>query len=195
MLDSKGRKYVEPLIERTASILLSFGLSANFITWVAFLIGALTGLFVYFNYSITAIILLWLSGFLDAVDGSMARKSKNTTSWGTVMDVTFDRVVELSLIIGLALKYPLAQFPLILLLGAIILSMTIFLTVGAVSKNEGIKSFHYQAGVAERTEGFIFLTLMTLIPNKITLITLIFAATVLFTALQRMAEAKRILSK
>lgn len=68
-----------------------------------------------------------------------------------------------------------------------------FLTVGALTEKKGIKSFYYQAGLAERTEGFILFTLMILLPQWLLWITDVFLAVELITALQRMTEARRIL--
>ncbi|MCK8823842.1 CDP-alcohol phosphatidyltransferase family protein [Fuchsiella alkaliacetigena] len=193
MLDTKARKLVEPLINKSARSLLNFGLSANQVTWLAFIIGLTTGFFIYLDHFLLAIILLWLSGFLDTVDGSMAREINEPTSWGTLIDITFDRVVELSFIIGLALRFPEIQFSLLLMCASIILSMTVFLTVGLLSEKEGIKSFYYQAGLMERSEGFILFTLMLLFWEGIFVITLFYAGAVLFTALQRMLEARKLL--
>lgn len=71
--------------------------------------------------------------------------------------------------------------------------MTVFLTVGAVSEKKGIKSFYYQSGLAERTEGFILFTFMMLLTDYLLWITLIFLAVEMFTALQRLREAKKLL--
>jgi phosphatidylglycerophosphate synthase len=195
MLDTHGRKYVEPAISRTARLFLKFGLKANQITWIAFLLGSATGVLIYFQYSLVAVIFLWISGYLDAVDGSMAREQNKSTAWGTLLDITFDRIVELSVIIGLALRYPHVQFLLLLLTGAIVFSMTVFLSVGALSERKGIKSFYYQAGLAERTEGFILFTLMVLFPEWLMWTTGLFFVLEVFTAIQRMAEANRLLCK
>lgn len=193
MLDTYGRKYVNPIIDTTASYLLKVSLKPNQITGLAFITGVLSGVFVYFDLSIAAVILLWFSGFLDAVDGAMARISKNTSAWGTLMDITFDRAVEMSIVIALALRFPEARIYLLILTICILFSMTIFLTVGALSEQKGMKSFYYQAGLAERTEGFIMFSLMSVFTPWLTLIVNLFSAAVLFTALQRMLEAKRIL--
>lgn len=194
MIDSKARKFLNPLIDKTADFLIKLGLSANQTSWLAFVIGILAALLVYLEMPLIAVSLLWISGFLDSVDGAIARKNNNASSWGTVLDITFDRVVEIFMIISLALIYPKTHFLMMILLSSIIISMTIFLTVGTVSKNEGIKSFYYQAGFAERTEGFIFLTCMTLFPANINFFTLLFAAAILFTAWQRILEARKILN-
>ncbi|WP_246943180.1 CDP-alcohol phosphatidyltransferase family protein [Bacillus pinisoli] len=192
MLDTHGRRYVQPIIGRAAKILLKIGLTPNQVTFISFLIGASSGVFYYFSYPWLAVFVLWLSGFLDAVDGTMARETE-TSPFGTVMDVTFDRLVEISVILGIAFVYPEIQWALLLLSVSIIFSITIFLTVGAVSERQGMKSFYYQAGLAERTEGFIFLTLMMVLPKYVLIITLLFFVIEVFTGCQRFLEAKRIL--
>jgi archaetidylinositol phosphate synthase len=193
MLDTHGRKYISPLFKGAANIFLKLNMTPNNVTVMGFLIGLLPFVFIYAGKPLTAVTLLWASGFLDAVDGEMARISGNSTPWGTLMDITFDRLVELGVILAIALKYPQYRLELLFLTAAIILSMTIFLTVGALSQNKGSKSFYYQAGVAERTEGFIFFTLMIIIPNHLALISNIFAMLIVITALQRMIEARRLL--
>ena len=136
---------------------------------------------------------LWISGLLDAVDGAIARKTGTSSSWGALMDITFDRIVELSVIISLAVLYPQARLVLIMLTGSIIISMTVFLTVGALSKNTKNKAFYYQAGLAERTEGFIMSSFMILFSKYIIAITIIYFSLILFTVVQRLKEAHRLL--
>ncbi|NMH67587.1 CDP-alcohol phosphatidyltransferase family protein [Bacillus sp. RO3] len=193
MLDTHARKWVQPSIERTAKQFLKKGLSANQVTVGAFIIGSATGLVYYSGSPVIAVILLWLSGFLDAVDGTMARLTK-PSPFGTVMDVTFDRIVEISVILGIAFLHPDIMWALLLLSVSIIISMTIFLTVGAVSEKQGMKSFYYQAGLAERTEGFILFSIMMLFPSFVLWTTLLFVGVELYTGLQRFLEAKRLLS-
>lgn len=192
MLDTYGRKYVSPLFKVAANIFLKLNMTPNNITITGFILGLLPFLFIYFDKPLVAVTFLWVSGFMDAVDGEMARISNNSTPWGTIMDVTFDRLVELGVVLAIALKQPQCRLELLFLSSAIIISMTIFLTVGALSQNKGSKSFYYQAGVAERTEGFIFFTLMILIPLHLTLITNIFSILIAITALQRLLEARKI---
>ena len=93
----------------------------------------------------------------------------------------------------LGLKFVDVRYNLIVLTVCILMSMTIFLTVGALSEKKGVKSFYYQAGVAERSEGFIFFSLMILIPSYLGIITNIFSILIIITAIQRFFEAKRLL--
>lgn len=194
MLDTYARKYVNPIIDITAQLFIKLNFSANNVTLLSFITGIMAGVFVYLDLPIISVILLWISGYLDAVDGAIARTNKNSTAVGTLMDITFDRLVEISVILGLALRFPHIQLKLIILTTAIIFSMTVFLTVGALTEKKGIKSFYYQAGLAERTEGFIMFSLMILLPQWNSVVTLIFAIIVIITAVQRFLEAKKIFS-
>jgi archaetidylinositol phosphate synthase len=193
MLDTHGRKYISLLFKAMANLFLRLKMTPNNITVIGFLIGLLPFVFIYFDKYLIAVLFLWISGFFDAIDGEMARISDNSTPFGTLMDVTFDRIVEIGVILAIALKHPQFRLELLFLTAAIILSMTIFLTVGALSENKGSKSFYYQAGVVERTEGFLLFTLMILIPKHIALISNIFSILIAITAIQRMIEAKRLL--
>ena len=193
MLDTHARKYVNPIIELGAKFLLKLNLTPNNVTILALLIGVSTSIFLYFDMQISAVILLWVSGYLDAVDGAMARKSNSSSSFGTLLDIVSDRIVEVSIVLVLGLKFIDVRYNLIILTVCILMSMTIFLTVGALSEKKGVKSFYYQAGVAERSEGFIFFSLMILIPSYLGIITNIFSVLIIITAVQRLLEAKRLL--
>ena len=193
MLDTHGRKYVEPIIESVANGFINRNISANKVTVLAFVLGISSGIWMLLGQPLIATAVLWISGLLDAVDGAIARKTGTSSSWGALMDITFDRIVELSVIISLAVLYPQARLVLIMLTGSIIISMTVFLTVGALSKNTKNKAFYYQAGLAERTEGFIMSSLMMLFSNHIIIITIVYFLAILFTAGQRLKEAYELL--
>lgn len=194
MLDTYGRKFVEPIIAKTANICVKLNFSATQITYLAFFIGVSSGVMVYLEKPILALVLLWLSGFFDAVDGAVARKTQ-PSALGTVLDITFDRIVEISLILSLTFLHLEASWALVILSVSIVISMTIFLTVGAVSDKKGMKSFYYQAGLAERTEGFIMFSLMIVFQTYLVWLTLLFSGMILFTALQRLWEATKMLSR
>ena len=193
MLDTHARKYVNPIIELGAEFLLKLKLTPNNVTILALLLGVSTSIFLYFDMQIIAVTLLWVSGYLDAVDGAMARRSNSSSSFGTLLDIVSDRIVEVSIVLVLGLRFVDVRYNLIVLTVCILMSMTIFLTVGALSEKErGVKSFYYQAGVVERSEGFIFFSLMILIPSYLGIITNIFSILIIITAIQRFLEAKRL---
>lgn len=193
MLDTHARKYVNPIIELGADFFIKCNLNANQVTIIALLLGISTSIFIYFDMSIIACIALWLSGYLDAVDGAVARKSKVSTSFGALLDILCDRIVEIGMILVLGLKNENVRLELMILLACILISMTVFLTVGALSEKNGIKSFYYQAGVAERSEGFILFSLMFLFQGYLNVLTNVFSLLILITIGQRIFDAKKIL--
>ncbi|MCA0980521.1 MULTISPECIES: CDP-alcohol phosphatidyltransferase family protein [Exiguobacterium] len=192
MLDTYGSRYVQPVIERGANRLLKWNFTPNEVTILGGIIGVSTGIFIYNDMHWTAVILLWLSGLLDVLDGTMARKSK-TTGFGTVLDLVLDRFVELSVVIALALRYPEYMPIFLILIGSFVIAMTLFLAVGASSSRRSEKTFYYQPGIIERTECFILFTLMILFPNWVGVIALIFLVLEVMTITQRFIEARRIL--
>ena len=192
MLDTRARKFVEPVFMQLARLLLRWKLTPNHVTALAFATGIGAGVLLYFKLPIPAVLLLWFSGLLDAVDGTMARLSGKISMFGAVLDVTGDRVVELSLVWALALHRPDCLVPMLALVSCILLSMTVFLTTGMLAKNDTQKSFYYPSGLMERTEGFLLFTLMMLFPNQLALLTWLFAGFILFTAVQRLIIAYRL---
>jgi CDP-diacylglycerol--glycerol-3-phosphate 3-phosphatidyltransferase len=195
MLDTHGRKYVDKYINSTSNFLLTLKLTPIKVTFIALVLGLCASIAYYFDFKFLSIIILWISGYLDAVDGAMARKSNTVTKTGTLLDIFFDRVVELAFIVIFALKHDNAVFALLCLTCAIVMSMSVFLTSGMLIENKGKKGFHYQAGLMERTEGFIMFTLMIIFNKYMMQMTFLYAALIAFTVFQRLRETIKILEE
>lgn len=195
MLDTHARKYTNRLFSAIAALLLRLGLTHNQVTALAFILGITSGAVLYGEHPMIAVALLWLSGLLDAVDGEMARRSGRSSVRGAQMDIISDRLVELSIVWGLALRRPDCLLPLLGLVSAILISMTVFLTTGMLTPKKGKKSFYYQAGLMERTEGFLAFTAMMLFPSALSVLTWIYAGLIGITILQRLIDAHRIIKE
>lgn len=129
------------------------------------------------------------------MDGSLARLTGRSSAWGTTMDLVFDRLVEISVMLGLAARFPESRFAMLWLMGSIIFSITVFLAVGALAEKKGIRSFYYQAGLLERTEGFVLFSAMILLPGYLLPLTYLFAGLETFTGMQRLCEAHRLFAE
>lgn len=195
MLDTRARDYIQPIFEKTADFFIKKNISANHITILALIIGLISSAFLYFGFSILAVVTLWISGYFDALDGTIARKTKSKSSLGAFLDIIFDRIIEICIIFVLCINNRHLAFCCVFLLGAIIMSMTIFLTSGALVEKNSKKSFYYQAGLAERTEGFIMLSLAMIFIKYSQIILMIFAIMVTFTAFQRFMETLKYLKE
>jgi len=156
MLDTHVRHVVQPFFERLAQTCARRGIEPLQVTLCAAALGAVAALALAIGWTALFLILLWLSGLLDAVDGTLARQLCSASRAGALLDIVCDRLVEVLVIVAFGLRFPDALFSLLLLSGSIILSLTVFLTSAAALPATSNKSFHYQAGLAERSEGFLF---------------------------------------
>ncbi|MGE0857889.1 MAG: CDP-alcohol phosphatidyltransferase family protein [Gammaproteobacteria bacterium] len=193
MLDTHSHKYVQPLLTLIARLCRRLGISADALTLAGLVCGVLAALLVLLGQPLAGVATLWLSGLLDAADGTLARMTR-PSPLGAIMDITFDRVVEVAMILALAWLNPEARMALLALTAIIVVGMSLFLSIGAAVANTSAKSFHYAPGLAERTEGFIFLSVMALDTPRLTAWATLFAAAILFTMYQRFRDARRALA-
>ena len=193
MLDTHARRLVEPLLNAIARTLYRADLTANAVTVAAMLIGVCAALCVAANWLWTGVALLWLSGLLDAADGALARMT-HANAFGAILDITFDRIVEIAVIVALAWGHPEARFMLVILAGVIAIAMSLFLSIAAALRNNSVKSFHYAPGLGERTEAFICLSFMIAGANHLTAWTCVFVGVIVYTMAQRLRHASRALA-
>lgn len=189
MLDTHARKFVEPILYSISKKFVDIGIKAMHVTFFAFVLGIVGAIALYLRIYILSIILLWLSGLFDAIDGNVARIRNEQSALGAQFDILSDRIVELSYFWALALNFKESVLAIMFLISMAFLSMTIFLTTGIISKNNTKKSFYYQAGLMERTEGFIATTIMILFKSHLTILAFIYACLILLTATERLIES------
>lgn len=144
---------------------------------------------IYFNWNLTAVMVLLFSGYLDTLDGTLARLQQSSSSVGSVLDIMMDRLVEFSAIFGLYLLAPHDRATTtIILLGSILWCITSFLVVGIFTPNQGSKGFHYSPGLIERAETFIFIILMVVWPQAYNGLAITLAFLILITTLLRLYQ-------
>jgi archaetidylinositol phosphate synthase len=194
MLDTNARKYIQPVLDAIAKGCQRIGISANTLTIIGMVVGVAAAGLVTTEFFVAGFIVLWLSGLIDAADGTLARLSK-PSPLGAILDITFDRVVEIAMIAALAISFPDARFELLILAGMIAIAMSLFLSIAAAVANTSVKSFHYAPGLGERTEAFICFSLMILDHTRLTLWTWIFIGVIVFTMLQRVYHVRRMLAE
>ncbi|MCP3679332.1 MAG: CDP-alcohol phosphatidyltransferase family protein [Gammaproteobacteria bacterium] len=98
----------------------------------------------YAHHTLWAVTVLLLSGYFDALDGTVARASGRSSAQGTMLDIVSDRVVEFAVIFALFLADPLQRGAwCLLMLGAVFICVTSFLVVGIFHENTSHKGFHY----------------------------------------------------
>lgn len=179
--------FVDPLVKRMGK-----RVSPNMITLFSAVVGLLILPAVLVHQIGLAIVLLVLSGYLDTLDGSLARIQNTSSNWGSVLDIMSDRLVEFTVVLALFLQNPAERgLDALLICGSMLLCITSFLVVGIFSQNCSEKSFYYSPGFIERAEAFIFFILMLLWPAGFHLLALMFVFSVSLTAVIRLIEFYR----
>ncbi len=192
MIDSYFRApWQSFLIEPLARFCASLRLKPHHLTLTALFLGVLSMPALYWHQSWLAFSLLMLSGLLDAVDGTLARRLALSSDQGCILDIACDRTVELAVVIGLYLYAPERGLLCILLLGSFYLCVTTFLLSGIFENNFSSKSFHYSPGLIERAETFIYFPIVIIFERSFFWVTILFVTLVFFTAFKRFFEMMR----
>ena len=101
-LRSFSAEYVESPV---ASIFHALGLSPNMITILGLIMSIIASYLIYQGYFLVSGIVILISGFMDMIDGSLARKYAQTSTYGAFLDSVTDRISEAALLFGILLFY------------------------------------------------------------------------------------------
>ena len=190
MIEGKSRKQFEKFF--VTPYLDSIPLNPSILTLISLLTGISTLPLLFFEYSKSAFCFLLLSGFLDIVDGSLARKKGLISDKGAAFDLISDRMVETAVLIGLYLVEPAVRaFPTILMLSSVYLCTCSFFIVSMFSNKNSEKSFYYSPGIIERAEAFLFFGAMILLPKYFGALSYSFSFLVFLTAFIRMNQYRK----
>ena len=175
--------FVRPLMHATYKYL-----HPNVVMLLSLFIGLLSAIALTLHLLLIAALLLLLSGYLDMLDGSIARMRNSSTALGTILDILSDRLVESFIVIALFIRDPQLALICLLMMMSMLLCVSSFLLVGIFSKQKGQKSFYYSPGLMERAEAFLFFIAMIFLPNIDVLLGSLFILLVLWTTLYRVYE-------
>lgn len=182
-------------LDRLARRLLAAGINPNALTHAALATGVSAGALFYWRHESTAFAVLLVSGLLDAVDGRAARLGPGPTAWGGVLDLTFDRVVEAAVLLGVALPRPEWHVPGLVLAATWYVNLCVFLAVGAASDKYSEKVIHYPPGILERGEALVFAFVAAFLPAWGPIAGYVYAALGVVTAAQRFRYGRRALRR
>jgi len=171
------RLVIQPLLPALKNI------SPNTLTVLSLILGIAAGWSIAIHHTFWAICFLLLSGFLDSLDGSLARFLKQTSNSGCVLDIFADRVVESSVVLGLFWVSPATRaIPIIFIFASMFLCITSFLIVSLFENKKSEKGLDYSTGIMERLETFIFFFAMIIWPYWFVDLAYLFSTLVLLTA-------------
>jgi CDP-diacylglycerol--glycerol-3-phosphate 3-phosphatidyltransferase len=167
-------------------------ITPNTITWLGFVLAAGAATLIAMGYLWVAGILVIIAGFLDLLDGALARYTNRVSHFGAVLDSTLDRLSEAALLLGILVLYAVEQsFIGILLVGVVLFSSILVSYIRARAEGAGLEC---QVGLFTRTERILVLVLGLLlgqIEYALMIALGIIAVFSLFTVTQRLVHVWR----
>jgi phosphatidylglycerophosphate synthase len=176
---------VKSVRSMVAAGLYKIGVTADRASIGAAALGVIAGFAFALDYVRFGLATLTLSALLDGLDGTIAREHSGATAVGGVMDLSFDRVVEAVVILGIAIRRPDLYLPALVLVATWYVNITVFLAVGAALDRSGPKLIVYPPGLLERTEAIIGLALLAVSGSFGPVLCYILAVLEIYTGAQR----------
>lgn len=187
---------VEGFFQSSSRLFHRAGLSPNGLTSIGFILSIVASFLYWGGLSEwewgSAILVLVLASYFDAVDGAMARKYSKVSRFGGVLDSVLDRISEIALYAGLLAG---GLVPVWVGLWALTASLMVSYVRARVSV-EGVTL--KGVGIAERPERLLILMVSTLLwPVSSGILfggVLLIAVLASFTVIARVRRAYRVLS-
>ena len=189
MLSDVVRKYSRVFLEPLARFISRTGLSPNVITVIGFLMMVGVAFVLARGYLIWGGLLIIAVALFDAIDGTLARLMGRTSRFGAFLDSTLDRFSEAVIYLGLFI-YLIDQdqnMELVLIYATVVGSLMVSY---ARARAEGI-GVPLKDGLFTRFER-VFILVVGLLFNQLTLALWILAVFSNLTAIQRMYLVWRI---
>ena len=177
------------------------GVTPNHITVVAFLINLGAAVLVVFGHYIWAASIYIAASLLDLVDGSLARRTGNTTPFGSFLDSTLDRISEGAMFAAIA--YRLATDPEVTLrmrgvnVALVVLALLGSVTVSYTRARAESLGVECKVGLASRFERiFLICTGLYLVggdlwSDALPYMIYVILALTMFTVIQRVLHTRR----
>lgn len=198
MLDGWARARIDPALNRAGRRLAKFGVTANAVTVLAFVIGLAAFIAIACGFYWLGLVLILVSRLGDGLDGMVARHTQKTDFGGyldIVLDFAFYGLVPLGFVLADPAGNALAGSVLILSFyvnGASFLAYAVMAEKrGLTTEARGEKSLFFTTGLAEATETIAFFAAFCLFPAWFPALALVFAVLCFYTALSRIVIAGR----
>lgn len=145
--------FTQPVVQ----LLARTPITPNIITWFGFLVTLGAAALIITEHLFAAGFVVLIAGFFDILDGALARRTNQTTQFGSVLDSTLDRFAEAALMLSILVLYVNGGFIFGILLAGVALPVTLLVSYIRV-KAESL-GLECQVGLFTRTERVIMLAL------------------------------------
>ena len=161
----------------------------NTITLAGLAFAVLAGLLFAYKIIFCAVVFVIISGFLDLLDGAIAKANNKKTEFGGVLDSVCDRYSDAAIIVGIMLGYSLHLSTTWFLVGVSAIVGSIMVSY-ARARGENVINKKITIGIADRPAR-IGLVVLGVIFGCINYAILVIAVLTHFTVFQRMQLIKK----
>ena len=91
---SRLKDSVDQLLSRPANLLVGLGVTPNLLTLAGLAIGVVAGIVLALGFFVAGGVLILVTGFVDMLDGAVARNRRASTTLGATFDSISDRYVD-----------------------------------------------------------------------------------------------------
>lgn len=184
MISERAREMTQGLLASVAGLVARTGVTPGILTASGFLLSAVTSWVLAQGAFAMGGGLIIVAGLFDALDGSLARATGQTSTFGAFLDSTVDRFSEAVIYLGLLVFFagqPDGRPEIVLIYLAIVASLMVSYTR---ARAEGL-GLECRVGLFTRLERVVVLALGLLV-GRVRLALVIVAAGSLLTAFHRM---------
>src|ERR1700687_2997159 len=93
------------LLDKIGGALAATGVNPNFLTFLGLVVNFIAAAFFAVGSFFTGALIIFFAGFLDMLDGQVARRQNRVTAFGAFYDSTLDRYSDMALYMGLLVYY------------------------------------------------------------------------------------------
>lgn len=186
MFSNLGRRLFAPLLARVVIWLQATGVTPNALTLTGFLLTGVTAVLLATGYFRIGAMVLLLASIFDMLDGTLARATSQSSTFGAFFDSTLDRYSESVTFLALAIFYSQSSayrteivLIFVILIGSLMVSYT-------RARAEGL-NIECKVGILQRPERIILL-ILGLLSGWMQPVLWVMAILTNFSALQRIYE-------
>jgi CDP-diacylglycerol--glycerol-3-phosphate 3-phosphatidyltransferase len=107
------------LLDKIVGALAATGINPNFLTFIGLVVNFWAAVMFATGLFKTGAIIIFFAGFLDMLDGQVARRQNRVTAFGAFYDSTLDRYSDMALYMGLLVYYAVVGRSSYVILGAV----------------------------------------------------------------------------
>src|SRR5260370_5870942 len=107
------------LLDRIVGVIAATGINPNVLTFLGLVVNFGAAAFFAVGRFFTGALIIFFAGFLDMLDGQVARRQNRVTAFGAFYDSTLDRYADMALYMGLLVYYSVSELTPYVLLAAV----------------------------------------------------------------------------